>query len=301
MSVVYSVASTRADMRLPSRDCRPGTGRPGTDVHTARDCRPGTDGTAESTSPSRVDEPTRQGPASHAEPEGDAGTSQDDSAEVSQADRLPTSRMKGAHDPTLMQLTIHLLKWCDRKAIRHGATPSTRSAQRPGGCTVQDQPDSQHRVDVGHGMSTTSVYQVGQTADRHVCYICQQTSDQVCIAISGPQGRVDRRDVHYLGQREGPPVCVLAIQVGPSGAAEDLPVSGSANESGSSQARNSFLVSGASGTVGRKTHPAVRQRSAPALPRHHSTQGRGRDTSLVPAIKSTCMYTLRTILRAKGH
>ena len=31
-----------------------------------------------------------------------------------------------------------------------GASPSTRSAQRPGGSIVQDRPDSQHRVDVGH-------------------------------------------------------------------------------------------------------------------------------------------------------
>ena len=122
-----------------------------------------------------------------------------------------------------------------------GASPSTRSEQRPGGCTVQVWPGSQHRVDVGHGTFTTSVYQVGRTADKHICYIRQQTTDQVGIAISEPQGRVDGHDVHYLGQREGPPVWIPAIQVGPSGAAEDLPDSRSANDSGSSQARNSSL------------------------------------------------------------
>ena len=76
-----------------------------------------------------------------------------------------------------------------------GASPSTRSAQHPGGCTVQDRPDSQHWVDVDHGTSTTSVFQVGRTADRHVCYVCQQMTDQVFLTISGPQGRVDGCDV----------------------------------------------------------------------------------------------------------
>ena len=65
-----------------------------------------------------------------------------------------------------------------------GASPS-------GWCSVQDRSDSQHWVDVGYGTSTTSVLQVGRTTDRHVCYILQQTTDQVCIAISAPQGRVD--------------------------------------------------------------------------------------------------------------
>ena len=181
-----------------------------------------------------------------------------------------------------------------------GASPSTRSAQRPGGCTVQDRPDSQHRVDVGHGTSTANVYQVGWTADSHVCYIRQQTTDQVCIAISGPQGRVDGCDVHYLRQREGPPVCVPAIQVDPSGSADDLPVSRSANDSGSSQARNSFLVSKASGTVARRSDPAVRRRSVPVHPSRHSTRRGHRNMSL-PAVKSTRVETLWAIPVAKGH
>ena len=39
--------------------------------------------------------------------------------------------------------------------------------------------------------------------DRHVCYVRQQTTDQVCLTISGPQGRVEGCDVHYWGQWEG--------------------------------------------------------------------------------------------------
>ena len=91
--------------------------------------------------------------------------------------------------------------------------------------SAMNRPDSQHQMDSGDGASSTSVSQVGRTTDRHVCYIGQQTTDQVCIALSGPQGRVDGCDVHFLGQWEGPPVCVPTIQVGPSGSAEDLPVS----------------------------------------------------------------------------
>ena len=128
-----------------------------------------------------------------------------------------------------------------------GASPSARIAQLPGRCTVQNQPDSQHRVDVVHGASSTRVCPVGRTTDQHVCYIHQQMTDQVCIALSGPQDRVDECDVHFLGQREGLTVCVPAIQVGPSGSAEDLPVSRGTNDSGSSHARNNFLVPGAFG------------------------------------------------------
>ena len=111
---------------------------------------------------------------------------------------------------------------------------------------------------------------------------------------------MDGCDVHYLGQQEGPPVCVPANQVGPSGAAEDLPVSRSTDDIGSSEARNSFLVSGFSGTVARRSDPYVHQRSAAAHPRSHSVQWRYGNTSL-PAIKSTHVETLRSILRAKGH
>ena len=78
-------------------------------------------------------------------------------------------------------------------------------------------------MDSGEIVSATSVCQMGRTTDRHVCYIRQQTANLLCFAISGPWGRADRHDVHFLGQREGPPVCVPAIQVGPSGPAEDLP------------------------------------------------------------------------------
>ena len=85
-----------------------------------------------------------------------------------------------------------------------GSRPSARSAQHPGGIPVQSRPDSDHGVDGGHGESTTRVCQVGRTTDRYVCDIRQQTTREVRIAISGPQGGVDRCHVHALGQGEGP-------------------------------------------------------------------------------------------------
>ena len=85
-----------------------------------------------------------------------------------------------------------------------GFPPSARSAQHPGGFSVQSRPDTDHGVDDGHGESTTRVCQVGRATDRFVCDICQQTTRQVRIAVSGPQGRVDRCHVHALGLREGP-------------------------------------------------------------------------------------------------
>ena len=73
-----------------------------------------------------------------------------------------------------------------------GSRPSARSAQHPGGFPVQSRPDINHGVDDGHGAFTTRVCQVGRDAGRLVCDIRQQTTHQVRIAVSGPQGRVDR-------------------------------------------------------------------------------------------------------------
>ena len=53
--------------------------------------------------------------------------------------------------------------------------------------------------DDGHGASATHVCPVGRAAGRLVCNICQQTTRQVCIAVFGPQGRVDGRHVSALG------------------------------------------------------------------------------------------------------
>ena len=101
-----------------------------------------------------------------------------------------------------------------------GSRPSARSAQHPGGFPVQSRPDTDHGVDDGHGASMTRVCQVGRAAGRLVCDIRQQMTHQVRIAVSGPQGRVDRCHVLALGQWEGPPVRIPAIQDGPSSAVE---------------------------------------------------------------------------------
>ena len=93
----------------------------------------------------------------------------------------------GTRSHTLMQMTIRLLKWSDI-----GSRPSARSAQHPGGFPVQNRPDTDHGVDDGHGASKTRVCRVGRAAGRLVCDIRQQMTHQICIAVYGPQGRVDR-------------------------------------------------------------------------------------------------------------
>ena len=135
--------------------------------------------------------------------------------------------------------------------------PSARSAQHPGGFTVQSRPDTEHQVDDGHGTSTTRVCQVGRATGRLVCDIRQQTTHQVCIAISGPQGRVDGRHVCALGQWEGPPVCFPAIQDGPSSSAEDHSVTRHQGDSDRSTATGSVMVSRVDGSVPRGSNPAV--------------------------------------------
>ena len=181
-----------------------------------------------------------------------------------------------------------------------GSRPSARSAQHAGEFPVQSRPDTDHGVDDGHGESTTLVCQVGQTTDRLVCDIRQQTTRQVGIAVSGPQGGVDRCHVHALGQGEGPSVCLPAIQDGPSSTAEDRSVTRSRGDFDRSTATGSIMVPRVDGPIPRRSDPAVRRRSRPADARCLDGRRGDRDSSL-PTVKSTCVETLRAILRAKGH
>ena len=181
-----------------------------------------------------------------------------------------------------------------------GSRPSARSTQYPGGFPVQSRPDSDHGVDDGHGESTTSVCQVGRTTDRYVCDIRQQTTRQVRFAISGPQGGVDRCHVHALGQGEGPLVCLPAIQDGSASSAEDRSITRTAGDTDRSTATGSIMVSRADGPNPRRPGSPVRGRSRPAHTRRVHGRGRDRNSSL-PAVKSSRVETLRTILRAKGH
>ena len=181
-----------------------------------------------------------------------------------------------------------------------GSRPSARSTQYPGGFPVQSRTDSDHGMDDGHGESTTSVCQVGRTTDRYVCDIRQQTSRQVCFAISGPQDGVDRCHVHALGQGEGPLVRLPAIQDGPASSAEDRSITRTAGDTDRSTATGSIMVSRADGPNPRRPGSPVRGRSRPADTRRVHGRGRDRDSSL-PAVKSSRVETLRAILRAKGH
>ena len=140
----------------------------------------------------------------------------------------------------------------------------------------------------------------GVTTDRLVCDIRQQTTGEVRIAISGPQGRVDRCHVHALGQREGPTVRVPAIQGGPSSTAEDRSVTRSESDFDCSTATSSVVVSRVDGSPPRGSDPAVRRGSRPADTRRLDGRRGDRDSSL-PTVKSTCVETLRAILRAKSH
>ena len=150
------------------------------------------------------------------------------------------------------------------------------------------------------GESTTSVCQVGRATDRLVCDIRQQTTRQVRIAVSGPQGRVDRCHVHALGQGEGPSVCIPAIQDGPSSTAEDRWVTRGEDDFDRSTATDSIVVPRVDGPLPRRSDPTVRRRSRPADKRRLDGRRGDRD-SLLPTVKSTRVETLRAILRAKGH
>ena len=199
---------------------------------------------------------------------------------------------------TVMQMKICLLKWCDHKAI------TLVPVRLPGVLNIQA--DLLSRV--GQTLNTEwrwpwHVYdpcQVGRATGRLVCDIRQQTTHQVCIAVSGPQGRVDGHHVGALGQREGPTVCFPAIQDGPSSSAEDRSVTGRQGDSDRSTATGSFMVSGGDVSVPRGSNPAVRWGSKSADSRRPDWR-RGDKNSSLPVVKSTRVETLRAILRAKGH
>ena len=181
-----------------------------------------------------------------------------------------------------------------------GSRPSARSAQHPGGFPVQSRPDTNHGVDDGHGESTTRVCQVGRATDRLVCDIRQQTTLQVRIAISGPQGRMDRCHVHAVGQGEGPSVRFPAIQDDPSSTAEDRSVTRGEGDFDRSTATGSIMVPRVDGLLPRRSDSPVRRRSRPTDTRRLDGRRGDRDSSL-PTVKSTRVETLRAILRAKGH
>ena len=68
-----------------------------------------------------------------------------------------------------------------------GSRPSARSAQHPGGFAVQSGPDTEHRVDDGHGASTTRVCQVGRDTGRLVCDIRQQMTHKFVSPYPDPR------------------------------------------------------------------------------------------------------------------
>ena len=194
--------------------------------------------------------------------------------------------------------TLRLLKWCDRKAIM--LVPD----HLPGVHNIQA--DALSRVgqtlNTEWTMAMERLRPVFAKWGRLVCDICQQTTHQVCIAVSGPQGRVDscRCHVHAVGRREGPPIRVPAIQDGPSSSAEDRSVTRSQGDFDRSTATGSVVVSGVDGSVPRRSDPAVRRSSRLADSRRFDRRWGDRDSSLL-AVKSTRVETLQAIPRAKGH
>ena len=199
----------------------------------------------------------------------------------------------GTRSHTLMQLTIRLLKWYDRKAI------TLVPVHLPGVHNIQA--DSLSRV----FQTLTTEWTMAMESLRPVFAKWGEpridlfaTFANRRLAVSGPQGTVDRCHVHALGQREGPPVRVPAIQDGPSSTAEDRSVTRSEGDFDRSTATGN--VPRVDESLPRRSDPAVRRRSRPADTRRLDRRRGDRDSSL-PTVKSTQMETLRAILRAKGH
>ena len=179
-----------------------------------------------------------------------------------------------------------------------GSRPSTRSPQHPGRFPVQSRPDTEHGVDDDHGATPSGA------SHRSTCLRHSPTNDSSSllrrIRTLGPSSRMPCQCPGTTGQREGPPVCIPAIQDGPSSAAEDRSVARSQGDSDRSTAGGSFMVSGVDGSVTRRSHPTVRRGSTTADSRCRTDRWGDRDLSL-PAIKSTHVETLWAILMTKDH
>ena len=214
--------------------------------------------------------------------------------------RWRTSRTRGheiAHFDADDHTTAQVLR---QQGEYVGSHPSARSAQHPGGFPVQSRPDTDHGVDDGHGESPTRVCQVGRATDRLVCDIRQQTTRQVRIAVSGPQGGVDSCHVHALGLWEGPS-CMRSRHSRWSRKY--------CRRSLSHQERRWFW----SLNCNRQHHGSQSWWTYPKKIRFHcsskvKTYWRktfGRETgwprTSLPTVKSTRVETLRAILRVKGH
>ena len=111
---------------------------------------------------------------------------------------------------------------------------------------------------------------------------------------------MSRCHVHALGQWEGPPVRIPAIQDGPASTAEDCSVTRSEGDFDRSTATGSVVVPRVDESIPGRSDPAVRRRSRPADTRRLDGRRGDRNSSL-PTVKSTRVETLRAILRAKGH
>ena len=104
---------------------------------------------------------------------------------------------------------------------------------------------SQRRRDVGCATATVATDANVVTMSPDVALL----AGQVRIAVSEPQGGVDKCHVHALGQGEGPLVRFPTIQDGPASSAEDRSITKSAGDSDRSTATGSIMVPRADGPI----------------------------------------------------
>ena len=105
--------------------------------------------------------------------------------------------MKGARDLTLSCRWWYAC-WSGAIARQSGWCQSIRLMQCPGSVQILNT-----EWMLAMERLRPVFYKWGEPQIDMFATFSKQTTDQVCIAISAPQGRVDGRDVHFLGQRGG--------------------------------------------------------------------------------------------------
>ena len=175
----------------------------------------------------------------------------------------------------------------------------TRILQHPSRRSVACGTDPADRVIDPSAAAGSGVHQVGDTVDRSVCDLREQEAVDIRITIPGHEGQIRGRHVSSV-DGNGNGVCLPAIQDAAGGLEQNTEVPQPVCHSHSTtdavsvmDARPAPDVLGVPNSTGTGRASSSRARG--------SASRRGQRNQTLPALKSSCVETLRAIFMNKGH
>ena len=204
----------------------------------------------------------------------------------------------GTRSFKLTRLAIRLLKYCDRMSITLVPVyiPRSRNIQAD---TLSRGTDPTDRVIDPSAAAGSSVHQVRDTLDRFVCDLRKQEASDIRITIPRHEGQIRGRHVNSV-DGNGNGVRLPTIQDAAGGLEQNTEIPRSVCHSHSTtnavsvvDARPAPDVSGVPNATGTGRASSLRARG--------STSRQGQRNQTLPALKSSCVETLRAIFMNKGH